>query len=204
MNGRPLSINYIVENIPAIIEGWYMGQETGNAAADIIFGIINPSGKLTITFPKSVGQLPMYYNHKPSAQYHNYLSQDIEPLFPFGFQLSYTSFEYSNLKLSNYSMKKDDSIIASVDVMNTGKFKGDEIVQLYIRDKVSSVTRPVKELKDFSRITLNPNETKNVQFKIEKSKLAFYDINMNYTVEPGNLKLWSENHRKNLFQQFLR
>lgn len=189
MNGRPLSINYAVQNVPAIIEGWYMGQATGTAAADIIFGDVNPSGKLTITFPKSAGQLPMFYNHKPSAQYHDYISQDIKPLFPFGFGLSYTTYKYSKPKISATSMKEDGKVTVSVEITNAGKMKGDEIVQLYIRDKVSSVTRPVKELKDFKRISLEPGQTKTVEFQIEKSKLAFWDINMNYTVEPGEFEI---------------
>ena len=193
-NGRPLSINYIQQNVSAIIEGWYMGQETGTAMADILFGDVNPSGKLTITFPKSVGQLPMFYNHKPSAHYHNYISMDSKPLYPFGFGLSYTSFEYSNLTLSSDTMKPGESITVRVDVTNTGEMKGDEIVQLYIRDKVSSVTRPVKELKGFERITLERGETKTVTFKIDQSKLAFWDINMKYTAEPGEFEVmvgWS-------------
>lgn len=189
MNGRPLSINYIKEHVPAIIEGWYMGLATGTAAAEVIFGDVNPSGKLTVTFPKSVGQLPMYYNHKPTAQYHNYLSMDIQPLFPFGHGLSYTTFEYGTPWLSAPSMKKNGSAEVSVNVTNTGKIKGDEIVQLYIRDKVSSVTRPVKELKDFKRITLEPGQTKTVKFTISRSKLAFWDINMKYTVEAGDFEI---------------
>jgi len=185
MNGRPLSINYIVKNIPAIFEGWYMGQETGTAFADILFGDINPSGKLTITIPKSVGQIPVFYNHKPSAQFQSYISQDALPLYPFGYGLSYTSFVYNNFILSSDTIKVGESVEVSVDVTNFGKMKGDEIVQLYISDKVSSVTRPVMELKGFERITLEPNQTKTVKFTINKSKLAFWDYDMNYTIEPG-------------------
>lgn len=189
MNGRPLSINYIKENIPAIIEGWYMGEQTGNAAADIIFGDVNPSGKITITFPKSAGQLPLYYNHKSSAQYHNYLSEDSKPLFPFGFGLSYTTFKYSNIRVSDSIMAANGRVTVSADITNTGKVTGDEIAQLYIRDKISSVTRPVKELKGFERITLTPGQTQTVTFAIDASKLAFWDINMKYTVEPGEFEL---------------
>lgn len=189
MNGRPLSINYLSKVAPAIIEGWYMGQETGTAAADIIFGDVNPSGKLTITFPKSVGQLPMYYNHKPSAQYLDYLSQDNLPLFPFGHGLSYTTFKYSEIKLSSQKMKTDGSIIVSLDITNTGEMDGDEIAQLYIRDKISSVTRPVMELKDFVRISLKAGETKTVQFIIDKTKLMFWDITMHYVLEPGEFDI---------------
>ncbi|MCJ7447089.1 MAG: glycoside hydrolase family 3 C-terminal domain-containing protein [Bacteroidales bacterium] len=189
MNGRPLSINYIEKNVPAIIEGWYMGQETGTAAADIIFGDVNPSGKLTITVPKSAGQLPMYYNFKPSAQINEYLSQDNKPLYYFGFGLSYTQFRFSNLRLEKGKIKLNSSTKVKVDVTNTGKKAGEEIVQMYIRDKVSSVTRPVKELKGFKRISLNPKETKSVTFEIKPDHLAFHNIDMKYVVEPGEFEI---------------
>jgi beta-glucosidase len=185
MNGRPLSINMLAEKADAIIEGWYMGQETGKAAADIIFGDVNPSGKLDITFPKSVGQLPMYYNHKPSAQFADYISQDINPLYHFGFGLSYTDFRYGSPRLSRTSIGRNESTTVTVEVTNTGKAAGEEIVQMYIRDKVSSVTRPVKELRGFKRISLNAGETKLVTFGIDPEKLAFHNIEMNYVVEPG-------------------
>lgn len=184
-NGRPLSVNYIAQHVPGIIEGWYMGEQSGVAAADIIFGDVNPSGKLTITIPKSAGQLPLFYNHKPSAQYQNYVSGDVAPLFPFGFGLSYTTFTYSNLRLSQNTMHMNDRVSVSVDVSNTGTLKGDEIVELFIHDQVSSVTRPIMELKDFSRITLQAGDTRTVTFSIDKSKLSFWDINMKYTAEPG-------------------
>ncbi|HOW09712.1 MAG TPA: glycoside hydrolase family 3 N-terminal domain-containing protein [Bacteroidales bacterium] len=189
MNGRPLSINKLVEKIPAIVEGWYMGQETGVAAADILFGDVNPSGKLTITFPKSAGQLPLYYNHKPSAQFIDYLSQDVKPLFHFGYGLSYTKFNYGKPVLKKAAIKKGESTKVTVDVTNTGKTDGDEIVQLYIRDLVSSVTRPVKELKGFERVSLKPGETKKVTFEITPDKLAFHNINMKYIVESGDFEI---------------
>ncbi len=189
MNGRPLSINKLAKEAPAIIEGWYMGQETGTAAADIIFGDVNPSGKLTITVPKSAGQLPMYYNHKPSAQFHDYLSMDIQPLFYFGFGLSYTKFAYSNLKLEKNTIKQNESVNVTVEVANTGKMAGDEIVQLYIRDKVSSVTRPVKELKAFRRISLKPVEKQKVTLTITPEQLAYHNINMEFAVEPGEFEI---------------
>ena len=190
MNGRPLSINYIAKNVPAVIEGWYMGQETGTAVADILFGDVNPSGKLTITVPKSVGQLPMYYNHKPSAQFNDYVSEDALPLYPFGFGLSYTNFTYSNLKFSADKIKAGESVVVSVDITNSGKVKGDEIAQLYIHKTVASVTRPVLELKGFERITLEAGQTKTVQFTVDKSKLAFWDYNMKFTVEPGEYEIF--------------
>ncbi len=185
VNGRPLSINYIARNVPAIIEGWYMGQETGTAAADIIFGDVNPSGKITISFPKTAGQIPLYYNYKPSAHPIDYVTVDTKPLFPFGFGLSYTSFAYRNLKLSKKKMNADSSVVVSIDITNTGTLAGDEIAQLYVRDKVSSVTRPVKELRGFERVSLQAGETKSVFFTLDKSSLAFWDVNMNFNVEPG-------------------
>jgi beta-glucosidase len=189
MNGRPLSINKLAKEAPAILEGWYMGQETGTAAADILFGDVSPSGKLTITFPKSAGQLPLYYNHKPSAQYHDYLSQDIQPLFCFGYGLSYTRFTYGKPRLEKGRIKRHASAKCSVVVTNSGKVTGEEIVQLYIRDKVSSATRPVKELKGFKRISLKPGEKKKVKFEITSESLAFHDINMKYRVEPGEFEI---------------
>lgn len=189
MNGRPLSINSIAKKARAIIEGWYMGQETGTAAADIIFGDVNPSGKLTITFPKSAGQLPMYYNYKPSAQFMDYISQDINPLFSFGYGLSYTRFSYGKPVLKKKTIRTGESVQVAVDVTNAGKVSGDEIVQLYIRDMVSSVTRPVKELKGFRRISLKPHEKMKVTFEVGPAELAFHNIDMNYVVEPGKFEI---------------
>ena len=188
-NGRPLSVNKLVEKVPAIIEGWYMGQETGTAAADIIFGDVNPSGKLTITVPKSAGQLPLYYNHKPGAQFLDYLTHDIKPLFHFGFGLSYTTFKYSQSWLEREKIRINESTNISVEVTNSGKVTGDEIVQMYIRDKVRSVTRPVKELKGFRRISLKPGETKTVTLEITPEKLAFHNIDMKFVAEPGDFEI---------------
>jgi beta-glucosidase len=193
MNGRPLSVNYIAKNVPAIIEGWYMGQETGTAAADIIFGDVNPSGKLTITVPKSAGQLPMYYNFKPSAQLNDYLSMDNKPLWHFGFGLSYTRFRFENIRLEKSTIKKNGATKVKIDVTNTGRRAGDEIVQMYIRDKVSSVTRPVKELKGFERISLKPGELKTVALKIKPEHLAFHNIDLKYVVEPGEFEIMAGN-----------
>lgn len=189
MNGRPLSVNRLSEKAGAILEGWYMGQETGTAAADIIFGDVNPSGKLTITFPKSSGQLPMYYNHKPSAQFHDYLSQDINPLFYFGYGLSYSHFKYGTPVLTKKSIKPDETVWVEVNITNTGKMAGDEIVQMYIRDRVSSVTRPVKELKGFQRVSLKPGEMKTVRLEITPEKLAFHNVDMKFVVEPGEFEI---------------
>jgi beta-glucosidase len=184
INSGPLTINYIAEKVPAILEGFYLGQETGIAVADVLFGDYNPAGKLPVSFPRSVGQLPIYYNHKPTAR-RGYLYTSKEPLFPFGYGLSYTTFAYANLKLSPAQIRPNGRTEVSVTVTNTGKVAGDEIVQLYIRDLVSSVTRPVLELKDFKRISLAPGESKTVNFVITPDKLSFLDLNMNNTVEPG-------------------
>lgn len=189
MNGRPHSINSLAKKVPAIVEGWYMGQETGTAVADILFGDVNPSGKLTITVPKSAGQIPMYYNHKPSAQYMDYLSQDVNPLFHFGFGLSYTTFRYGPPRLEKQTIHAGESTHVLVDVTNTGNMAGDEIVQMYIRDKISSVTRPVKELRDFRRVSLAPGETITVKLDITPEKLAFHNVDMKFVVEPGEFEI---------------
>jgi len=184
INSGPLSINYIAENVPAILEGFYLGQETGTAVADVIFGDYNPGGKLAVSFPRTVGQLPIYYNQKPSAR-RGYVFANKEPLFPFGFGLSYTTFSYSTPKISPAQIPIDGKATVSVTVTNTGKRAGDEIVQLYIHDLVSSVTRPIKELKDFRRISLAPGESKTLEFVITPDKLQFYNMQMKRVVEPG-------------------
>jgi beta-glucosidase len=184
INSGPLSINYIAEKVPAILEGFYLGQETGVGVADVLFGDFNPAGKLAVTFPRSVGQLPAYYNHKPTAK-RGYLFTSKEPLFPFGYGLSYTTFDHSDVKVSPAQIRPQDQTKVSVTVSNTGKRAGDEIVQLYIRDLVSSVTRPVMELKDFKRISLAPGEHKIVEFTITPDKLSFLNLNMETVVEPG-------------------
>ena len=184
INSGPLSINYIAEKVPAILEGFYLGQETGVGVADVLFGDFNPAGKLAVTFPRSVGQLPAYYNRKPTAR-RGYLFTSKEPLFPFGYGLSYTTFHYSNLQVSPARIRPNDQTKVMVTVTNTGKRAGDEIVQLYIRDLVSSVTRPVLELKDFKRISLAPGERKVVEFTITPDKLSFLNLNMETVIEPG-------------------
>ncbi|HEY3404166.1 MAG TPA: glycoside hydrolase family 3 N-terminal domain-containing protein [Ohtaekwangia sp.] len=183
-NGSPLSFNNLVNKVPVIFECWYLGQESGGAVADVLFGNYNPGGKLPITIPRSVGHVPAYYSYKPAAR-RGYLFDDVSPLYAFGYGLSYTTFEVGTPQLSASSIKTDGSVKVTVEVKNTGSVKGDEVVQLYIRDKVSSVTRPVKELKDFKRVTIEPGQTKQVEFDITPEKLSFYDIDMNFTVEPG-------------------
>jgi len=188
INGRPITANYVAATVPAMLEGWYLGQETGTAVADVLFGKVNPSGKLSITFPKNVGQLPAYYSKKPT-RHRSYVNSDMTPLFPFGYGLSYTSFEYGKPELSKPEIHSSENVKASVVVKNTGKYKGDEIIQLYIHDKVSSVTRPIMELKDFARITLNPGESKKVEFTITPDKLQFYNREMKRVVEPGEFEV---------------
>ncbi|HYG80389.1 MAG TPA: glycoside hydrolase family 3 C-terminal domain-containing protein, partial [Pyrinomonadaceae bacterium] len=188
INSGPLAINYIAENVPAILEGFYLGQETGTGVADVLFGDYNPAGKLPVSFPRSVGQLPIYYNYKPTAK-RGYLFTSKEPLFPFGFGLSYTTFEYSAPTVTPARIGPSGRAEVSVTVRNTGRRAGDEVVQLYIRDLVSSVTRPVKELKDFRRISLAPGEAKTVTFTITPDKLSFYGLHMERVVEPGQFDI---------------
>ena len=187
-NGRPISINYVAENVPVIFECWYLGQETGHAIADVLFGDYNPAGKLPITIPRSAGHLPAFYNYKPSAR-RGYLFDDVSPLFAFGYGLSYTTFALKNLRLTRKTIRRNGSARALVDVTNTGKRAGNEVVQMYIRDLFSSVTRPVKELKGFQKISLAAGETKTVAIEITTESLAFFDIEMKYLVEPGDFEI---------------
>ena len=188
INGRPLSINYLAENAPAIIEGWYLGQETGHAVADVLFGEVNPSGKLSVTVPRNVGQLPCFYNRKPS-RFREYVNSNSSALYPFGFGLSYTTFEYTKLKLSEKEIAIDDSVEVSLQVRNTGERDGEEIVQLYIRDLISMPTRPVKELKDFVRVSLKAGQAKKVSFLITPEKLEAFNIDMERKVQPGDFAI---------------
>jgi len=188
INGRPLTINYLNEEAPVIIECWYLGQETGHAVADVLFGKVNPSGKLTVTFPRSVGQLPCFYNKKPSGL-REYVLAESTPLYPFGFGLSYTTYDYSNLKISPEKIPVDGTAEVSIDVTNSGTVKGDEIVQLYIHDLVSLPTRPIKELKDFKRITIEQGKTETVKFLITKEKLEAFGMDMKREVQPGEFEI---------------
>lgn len=195
--GRPLTLNWEQENVPAILNVWFGGSEAAYAITDVLFGDVNPSGKLTMTFPKSVGQIPLFYNHKNTGRplkegkwfekfSSNYLDIDNDPLYPFGYGLSYTTFQYSDITLSSPTIEKDGAVMASVTVTNTGKRDGAEVVQLYIRDWVGSITRPVKELKGFEKVFLKAGESKTVSFKITPDLLSFYDYNLNYVAEPGD------------------
>lgn len=185
INGRPLGVEWAAENLPAIIEAWEPGMQGGTAIAEILYGHTNPSAKLAITIPRSVGQTQMVYNHKPSMYFHPVVVTKPGPLYPFGHGLSYTTYTYSPVTLDRTEIAPDGTLTASVDVTNTGDRPGDEIVQLYLRDDYSSVTRPVKELKDFARISLQPGQTRTVRFTITPDKLRFLDEDMQPVVEPG-------------------
>ena len=197
--GRPLVFNWTADNVDAILYTWWLGSEAGNAIADVLFGDYNPAAKLPITFPREIGQIPIYYNHfntgRPARDESNinYVSAYIDlwnsPKFPFGFGLSYTTFQYSNLKLSKTTMNPAGKIEATVDITNTGQFDGEEVVQLYLRDWVASLVRPVKELKDFSKIKLKKGETKTVKFNITAEKLSFYNEKLEWVAEPGKFEL---------------
>ncbi|WP_343742416.1 beta-glucosidase BglX [Herbaspirillum huttiense] len=199
MNGRPLDLNWARENASAILETWYTGTEGGNAIADLLFGDVNPSGKLPITFPRSVGQIPSYYNHprvgrpytegKPGNYTSQYFDEPNGPLYPFGYGLSYTEFKLSEVRLSQPTMTADGKVQASVTVKNTGRRAGATVVQLYIRDVAASVVRPVKELKDFRKVMLQPGEEKEVQFSIDRKALSFYNAKLEYVAEPGEFQV---------------
>src|SRR5215471_493253 len=187
-NGRPLAISHLDQHAQAILECWYLGQETGTAVAEVLFGDTTPGGKLPITFPRSAGHLPAFYNYKPSAR-RGYLFDDVTPLYAFGFGLSYTTFTVSDVRLDRTRVGRGSTVYVSADVTNTGARAGTEVVQVYIRDRVSSVTRPVKELRGFEKVSLAPGETKSVTLAITPESLAFYDVNMRYVVEPGEFDI---------------
>ncbi len=197
MNGRPLSINFIAQRVPAILETWYAGTQGGHAIADVLFGDVNPGGKLPVTFPATVGQVPIYYNHKNTGRPPNasnkytskYLDAPWTPLYPFGFGLSYTKFRLSDLRLSATRIRPDGRLTASIDVQNIGGRTGDEVVQLYIRDVASSTTRPVLELKGFERVTLKPSERRRVEFELSSKHLGFWNREDRFVVEQGAFKI---------------
>jgi len=195
--GRPLVLNWEQEHVPAILNVWFGGSEAGPAIGDVLFGAVNPGGKLTMTFPKSVGQIPLYYAHKNTGRplkegkwfekfRNNYLDVDNDALYPFGYGLSYTTFRFSDITLNRSSIGMDNELVASVTVTNTGDRAGSEVVQLYIRDLVGSVTRPVKELKGFEKIYLQPNESRTVRFTIAPEMLKFYNADLKFVAEPGD------------------
>jgi beta-glucosidase len=188
IHGRPLAVTYIAEQVPAVLDAWYVGQEGGTAIARALFGAVNPGGKLPVTIPRSVGQLPMFYNHKPTAR-RGYLFDTTEPLWAFGHGLSYTTFELEGLTVEPAEIPRDGTATVSIDVVNRGDRAGDEVVQLYVRDVYSSVTRPVRKLEGFERITLEPGERRRVSFAVGPRALRFYDRAMQRVVEPGDFEL---------------
>jgi beta-glucosidase len=197
--GRPLIFNWTADNVPAIVYTWWLGTEAGNAIANVLFGDYNPSGKLPMTFPREVGQVPIYYNHfstgrpAPNENATGYVSSYIDlknsPKFPFGYGLSYTKFNYSNLKLSSAKIKSNETIKVSFQLSNVGKVAGEEVVQLYLQDKFGSVVRPVLELKDFQKVKLNAGESKTIEFTIDKEKLSFYNDKIEWVAEPGDFEV---------------
>jgi len=199
MNGRPMDITWASQQVPSILECWHLGSQAGNAISDVLFGDYNPSGKLPVSFPYNVGQEPLYYNQKNTGRpytggkevtYSGYRDASNDALYPFGYGLSYTTFKYENLKLDKAEINKNESIKASINVTNTGAFDGEEVVQLYIRDLVASITRPVKELRDFKKIVLKAGETKTVDFIIDSKSLEFYTANRKWEVEPGDFEVF--------------
>lgn len=196
-NGRPLAITWAAENLPAIVETWQLGTQSGNAIAQVLYGDYNPSGKLPMTFPRSVGQVPIFYNYKNTGRPNikvrkevfksRYIDEENTPLYPFGHGLSYTTFSYKNLNINKTPEKE---INVTVDVTNTGKVKGKEVVQVYIQDKVASVARPVKELKGFEMIELAPKETKTIEFTLTEKELGFYTNKGAFIVEPGEFNVY--------------
>jgi beta-glucosidase len=208
MNGRPLTINWITENTPAILETWFAGSEAGNAIADVLFGDVNPGGKLPVTFPRAVGQIPLYYNHKNTGRppdvnnkyTSKYLDVDWRPLFPFGYGLSYTKFKISHLQLSAQRIPLDGKLTVTVDLENIGRRAGDEVVQLYIRDTAASVTRPVKELKGFQRVTLKPGDVRRLEFLLTAAELGLWNREMRFTVEPGEFMVMVGSNSEDLLE----
>ena len=197
VNGQPISVPTLAARANALIEAWYPGQEGGTAIADVLFGDANPGGKLPVTIARSIGQLPMFYNKKPSA-HRGYAFDDKDPLFPFGFGLSYTSFEIGAPRLSANQIGVDGSVTVSVDVRNTGARAGDEVVQLYVRDVLSSLTRPVKELKGFRRVTLAPGAAQTLEFELDREAFAFWNAEMKHVVEPGEFEIMAGGDSANL------
>jgi beta-glucosidase len=197
MNGRPLVLEWAAEHVPAIVETWFLGVEAGRATADVLFGDVNPSGRLPVTVPRSVGQIPLYYNHRntgrPPASEHytsKYIDVPVTPRYPFGYGRSYTTFAYRDLKLGAPRIGPTDTLVVTVTVANTGTREGTEVVQLYVRDEVASVARPVRELKGFRRVTLKPGEARAVELRLGARDLAFYGLDMKLTLEAGTFRVF--------------
>ncbi len=201
-NGRPLTLDGVVGPSPAILEAWFPGTQAGNAVADVLFGTVNPGGKLPVSFPVNVGQVPIYYNHEPTGRpcdvksKYNSRYRDLatcDPLYPFGYGLSYTTFETTNLNLSTDSVPSNGTVTATVDVTNTGTVKGDEVAQLYINDPVASLSQPVRRLRGFERVTLDPGQTTTVTFTLDRDDFGFYDNRGKFVVEPGQIDVYAGN-----------
>jgi beta-glucosidase len=212
-NGRPLTLSKVDASAPAILEAWFPGVEAGNAVADVVFGKVNPGGKLPATFPRALGQVPIYYNHEPTGRpcdpgvKWNSRYRDIpscDPQYPFGFGLSYTKFTVDNLRLSTHSVSKDGKVTASMDVTNTGDRKGDDVAQLYINDPVASISQPVRRLRGFQRVTLEPGQKQTVSFTLDKSDFGFYDNRGQFVVEPGTIDVYGgDSSTADMKQSFL-
>ncbi|OGU26779.1 MAG: hypothetical protein A2X66_02485 [Ignavibacteria bacterium GWA2_54_16] len=189
INGSAITMKSWIDRVAAVVEAWYPGEEGGNAIADVLFGDENPGGRLPVTFPQAVGQVPLYYNHKPTGRGDDYTDISGKPLFPFGFGLSYTTFAYSRLQISPGAIKPEGKVRVSCEVTNTGARRGDEVIQLYVHDPVASVTRPVKELRAFKRVTLEAGEKRTLEFVLGKDELGFYDSSMKFVMEPGPIEV---------------
>ena len=203
INGRPLAIEWTARNIPAIVEAWHLGTECGHAVADVLYGRINPSAKLTTSFPAATGQCPVYYNHTTTGRpggkskfTSKYIDAPIEPVFPFGFGLSYTTYVYSNMAVNLTT----DTMTVEVDVTNTGDRAGEEIVQIYVRDVTAQMVRPVKELKGYRKVSLEPQQTVRVQIPVKLSALGYFDQNMQYIVEPGLFRIFAGANSKDCLE----
>jgi beta-glucosidase len=204
-NGRPLTLSKVAAASPAILEAWFPGIEAGNAVADVVFGKTNPGGKLPVSFPQTLGQVPIYYNHEPTGrpcdvtQKYNSRYRDLrtcDPLYAFGHGLSYTTFSISNLRLDDTQVDRDGQVTARVTVTNTGKVAGDEVVQLYLHDPVASLSQPVRRLRGFERVTLKPGASRTVSFTLDRDDFGFYDNNGKFLVEPGRIDLYAGDSSK--------
>ncbi|HEY3630838.1 MAG TPA: glycoside hydrolase family 3 C-terminal domain-containing protein, partial [Jatrophihabitantaceae bacterium] len=201
INGRPLTIPYLAENAPAILEAWAPGLEAGNAIADVLFGTVNPGGKLPVSFPRAVGQIPIYYNHEntgrpgdPNNKYTSkYLDLPLGPLYDFGFGMSYTTFRIAQLRLSSTRLRRNGSLKVTVNVANTGSRAGDEVVQLYLHDPVATIVQPVRRLRGFQRVTLAAGASRDVSFTLSAEDVGFYDNDAEFRVEPGTIEVYVGN-----------
>jgi beta-glucosidase len=198
MNGRPLTVNWLAENAPALLEAWQPGTEGGNAVADVLFGNVNPSGKLPVTFPRSVGQIPIYYNQlatgRPADPANKFTSKYLDvpnsPLYPFGYGLSYTNFAFSKLRLSSHSISAKGSVTVRADITNTGTTAGTDVAQLYVHNRNATILQPIRQLEGFHRISVAPGQTRTVTFKLNAKNLGYYDNNGQFIVHPGAFDVW--------------